>query len=156
MLSAIKTWAMVGFSMLLCVTIWVLGYMVFLDGTVFNPVVTYDTQTFQTNKSIYEPGDMVEARRQFAKHRDIKGKIQWSLVNHRIISYTTKELALPTGVIDAWSLVEKLPEVLESGEYHFEGLLCYQVNPLRVVSYPIRTEPFLVMPKANIIDRKDN
>lgn len=147
MLSEIKTWVLVGTSMLLCVALWVSGYLVFLDGTVFNPVVTYETPEFPVSKSIYAPGEIVEARRQFAKHRNLKGTIKWSLVNHRIIPYTSREIALPVGIIDAWSPVERLPDVLESGEYHFEGLICYQVNPLRVVSYPIKTERFRVMPK---------
>jgi hypothetical protein len=131
---------------LLFVAMMVFGYLAFLDGSVVGPVVTYETQVLPTDAKTYAPGDAVLARVQFLKHRDIVGEMKWNLVNHRVYPYASRVISIPHGVVDAWFPVEHLPTGCAEGEYHFEGIVSYRVNPLRVVSYQLRTDPFLIVP----------
>lgn len=149
-LRAIRDWAIVVSSVVLLTLVFLVGYLMLLDGTVINPVITYETMVFPVDKSIYAPGDMVVARNRFYKSRDLMGTMRWNLVNHKIQEYATKDISLPMGVHDIWFPIEKLPNTScgNGGEYHFEGLVEYQVNPLRTITYKISTEPFRIMPPA--------
>lgn len=148
-LEIIKDWAIAVLSGLLLVSVLVVGYLAFLDGTVVNPVISYKTSVLTTDEAIYSPGDLVMAKVQFFKSRNIVGTMKWNLVNHRVFAYAAKEISLPIGVYDLWNPIERLPTTCAAGEYHFEGIVSYRVNPLRVVTYKLQTEPFRIMPPAN-------
>ena len=106
---------------LLFVVTLVIGYMMFLDGTIVNPVVIYENTTLEVDKGIYAPGEVVMARNQFYKHRNIKGTMKWNLVDHVVTPYVSKEVSLPAGVSDIWFPVERLPDrgCKKGHMYHF-------------------------------------
>ena len=131
------------FSLLLLTVVF--GWLVFIDGTVYRPVVTYDHHVFPVENYFYSPGEIVKARIEAYKSRDLVGEVRWSLVNHRITYFAPRELPLPSGVVDGWFPVEKLPSC-EMGEYHFEGLVSYKVNFLRTVTYKVKTGSFRIIP----------
>lgn len=134
-------------SGILFVTTLVVGFMMFVDGTIWRPVVTYDSTILPVDKGVYSPGELVLAKVEFYKSRDEIGEMKWNLVNHKIIAFSPRKISIPSGVTEKWFPVEKLPQC-EKGEYHFEGLVSYRVNPLRVVTYKLKTQPFLIMPDA--------
>jgi hypothetical protein len=142
----IRDWSLVIACAALLATVLVCGFLMFADGTLWHPIVAYDRMVFPTAKNAYAPGEAVYARVEAYKSRDIIGEIQWSLVNHKITYYTPRPLPLPSGVVDGWFEIEKLPKC-EAGEYHFEGIVTYHVNPLRVVTYKVQTSPFTIMTK---------
>jgi hypothetical protein len=145
-ISKIRDWMLVIASGFLLVSVLVVGYLMFLDGSVIDPVIQYESTMLPVQHSIYSPGDVVVARIQFYKSRDIVGEMKWNLVNHRIYPYSSKQISMPMGVADIDFPVEKLPEGCALGTYHFEGLVSYRVNPLRVVTYRLKTESFQIMP----------
>jgi hypothetical protein len=143
----IEAWGVVVLSGLLFVAMIVMGWMMFVDGTIWRPVITYDNSLLETDKTIYAPGDLVYAKVEFYKSRDLVGEQKWNLVNGRVFAYASRKVSIPSGVTEKWMLIEKLPHC-EKGEYHFEGLSTYQVNPLRSISYKLKTRPFMILPEA--------
>lgn len=144
-LQKLEVWGIVILAGLLFILTMLFGWMLFIDGTIWNPVVTYESKVLETDKSIYAPGDIVYAHIEFFKSRDLVGEQKWNLVNGRILPYATRQVSMPSGVTEKWIMIEKLPQC-ETGEYHFEGLSTYQVNPFRTVSYKLKTKPFRIMP----------
>jgi hypothetical protein len=67
--------------------------------------------------------------------------VQWSLVDGIIRYYAPRNLPLPRGAVDAWAQIEKIPDCA-SGRYHLEGVVTYPVNPIKTVTYRVRTEDF--------------
>jgi hypothetical protein len=148
MLRIVRDWSVVMMAGLLLVAVLACGYLMFLDGTVIDPVIRYESKLLPVQHSIYSPGDVVVARIQFYKGRDVVGEMKWNLVNHRIYPYAPKKISMPMGVADVDFPIEKLPDGCALGTYHFEGLVSYRVNPLRVITYQLKTEPFQIMPPA--------
>jgi hypothetical protein len=143
-----------GLAGLLFVAMLFVGYMMFLDGTAFNPPVIYETLLLQTDRTEYAPGATVSVLLDVYKARDIKGYITWSLVNGRVFPYASRCLPSPSGTYEKWFELknEKLPTAnLEPPDttYHFEALVEYRVNPLRVVTYKLKTTPFKISHKGD-------
>lgn len=133
----------------LLVAMLVLGFLMFVDGTLWNPPVVYETTTFLTDRTEYDPGSIVSVFLDLYKSRDISGKITWSLVNGRVYPYATRPLPSPSGPYEKWFTLkeERLPtsNLGPPGTmYHYEALVEYRVNPLRVVTYKLKTTPFLI------------
>jgi hypothetical protein len=143
----VEAWGVVILAGLLFLAMIVIGWMMFIDGTIWRPVIVYESTLLETDKSIYSPGDLVYARIEFYKSRNLVGEQKWNLVDGRIFPYASRKVSIPSGVTDKWVLIEKLPNC-ETGEYHFEGLSTYQVNPLRSISYKLKTKPFRIMPSG--------
>jgi hypothetical protein len=127
----------------------VVGFMMFVDGTIWNPPVVYDTLILPTDKTEYQPGSIVSVFLDVSKNRNIGGNVTWSLVNGRVFPYSRRSLHSPMGAYEKWYTLinERLPTDnlgLPGSVYHFEALVEYQVNPLRVVTYKLRTTPFTI------------
>lgn len=131
-------------SGVLLVVVLVSGWMLFVDGAFVRIPVVYDRHQFPVNQKVYLPGETVLARVEAYKSLDLVGSVQWSLVDHQIRYYKARNLPLPRGVVDAWFPIETIPECA-SGTYHFEGIVSYRVNPLRVVTYKVRTDDFEII-----------
>lgn len=129
----------------LLVCMMVLGWLLFVDGTLVNPVIVHESEVLETDRGFYKPGDIVYAKMEFYKARNIVGELRWNLVDGRIFPYAPRAIAMPVGIVEKWVPVEKLPGC-ESGEYHFEGIASYRVNPIRVVTVKLRTKPFNILP----------
>jgi hypothetical protein len=141
---------------LLFIATLVFGFLMFVDGTIWNPPVIYDTTTLPTDRTEYMAGGLVSVFLDVSKLRNISGCITWSLVNGRVYPYAKRALPSPYGTYEKWFELsnERLPtDNLGPPDtlYHFEALVEYKVNPLRTVTYKLRTTPFKIThPKENI------
>jgi len=140
---------MIIMAWLLFVIILVVGYMTCLDGTWINPPVVYDSLYLATDKTEYEAGDVVSVFIDVYKGRNIEGSITWSLVNGRVFPYAKRRLGWPSGVYEKWVALSN--EVLPTSNlgptgamYHFEALVEYRVNLLRIVTYKLQTTSFKI------------
>lgn len=139
---------------LLFIATMVLGWMLVIDGTYYNPPVVYESTYLNTDKTEYSPGDVVSVFMDLYKGRNIEGCVTWSLVNGRVFPYAKRKLGSPAGVYEKWYALEseKLPTAnLGSSEsmYHFEALVEYQVNRLKTVTYKLKTSSFKIVPKVS-------
>jgi hypothetical protein len=136
--------------LLFCVLFY--GYKRFLDGTVINPVMMYDTRSLRADKEVYRPGEVVSVFLDLAKLRDVPGRITWSLVDGRVFPYATRELRYPVGSYEKWVALDKerLPtsNLVPDGAYHFEAVVEKDVNPFRTVYYRLVTDSFKISCKA--------
>jgi hypothetical protein len=136
--------------MILFVTL-VGGWMVYIDGTIVNPPMLYDSTLLRTDRVEYAPGDVVSVYLDVSKLRDVPGRITWQLVNGRVFPYATRELRYPVGAYEKWYALEseRLPtaNLTEGDAYHYEALVEKDVNPLRTVTYKLRTVDFRIRSK---------
>lgn len=135
-------------SGMLFLLILVFGYLKVLDGTYVNPPMVYDGGMLKTDRDVYAPGDVVSVFIDCAKLRAVPGRITWQLVNGRIFPYATRDLSYAVGSYEKWVTLDKerLPtaNLIEDGEYHYEAVVEKQVNPLRTVTYVLRTVDFRI------------
>ena len=135
---------------LLFIAMLVFGFLMFVDGTLYNPPVVYDSLILPTDRTEYAAGGTVTVFLDVYKSRDIEGCITWSLVNGRVFPYAKRKLPSPSGVYEKWFPLtyERLPTDNlgpPDSMYHFEALVEYRVNPLRVVAYKLKSTPFKII-----------
>jgi len=152
MLEKVKTTGVVILAGLLFIATVVFGFLMVVDGEYWNPPVVYETKYLNTDKTEYAPGDVVSVFLDVYKGRNIEGCVTWSLVNGRVFPYAKRKLGSPEGTYEKWYALtnEKLPtaNLTDGGQYHFEALVEYRVNPLRTVTYKLKTTPFRIIQPA--------
>lgn len=123
----------------------VFSYFAFIDGSFIRPVIKISE--LQTTKDTYEPGDYVYVRTSYCKYRNIPALVEWILINSQLHFYTPEvRNIVEIGCKEKILLpVEKLPNMIEPGKYHFAGNLTYPVNPIRKIVIPLRTNDFEVL-----------
>jgi hypothetical protein len=134
---------------LLIVLIIVLGWLQFIDGSLYKPVLEMEGPMLQTSSCYYSPGDMVWVKLKAKKNRNIIGRVKWNLVDNRLFHYTAREVTLPIGNYNIWIEVERLPKHMpnrtEDEEWSFKGSVEYRINPIKTVSYPLETTVFKIV-----------
>lgn len=137
----------------ICFLIIALGIVDFVyqywDGIYFNqPISIENNGELKTVKSIYHPGDTVEAMSNFCKNRNSSGVFQWQLVNEKtnqLSFYQPQTSSLTKGCYkDVVSVVGTLSLRALPGTYHFNGTIVYKINELTTVVVPLSTNSFKV------------
>lgn len=144
----IRDWFIIAASAAILITTMVLGYMMFLDGTWPVNAVKWETVIMETDKKQYHPGDLVMMHKRQYKTRDVQGTIRWSLINHRSYEFAERSVGTDVGVVNQWVPIETIPNPWPHGygEHKFIGLGTYRINPFRIITYRIETEPFDIIP----------
>ena len=154
-MTTVKDWIMHWALIIFCSGL-VIGSMVPLASTVqewWKPVIDTlgsNMENMDVDKpppKYYRCGERVDGFFRFQKQRHLVGQIKWQLVkgaDERIFLYPFRTVAAQSGIINHWAPIEKLPDVCEPGQYHFEGLLTYPLGFGRQASYPLRTVCFEV------------
>jgi hypothetical protein len=143
----VEAWGITVIAGVVVLAFAVSGYLMFLDGTWPFPIVTYDTETFITNQYRYKPGDMVYARIQATKTRDLVGTVHWSLVDsdQPPVQFSARPLSLGKGKWDVLRPIETIPKNTQTGiVYRMKGIVTYRINEFRTISYSVMTSDFLV------------
>jgi len=138
-------------------------WLEFIDGSLMNvPVVFYDPHvltfpipehtdrlstgvTHLTTKSSWQPGEMVTAYVDVTKLRSEPGKLQWQLMDQRFYPYVGRDGVLPVGHHHQVVNIEKIPLHVPPGQYHFSGTVSYEINFMKTIYIPIRTNCFQVV-----------
>jgi len=153
----IYEWAVVAAS--ICIAAITIGGVWFLhvDGSIVAPpVVFYRDKDFTepvmkggvthyTTKHKYFPGEMVYAEVHVDKRRDMPGNIQWQLMDQRFYPYVARHGQVPVGQHNMTVHVEKIPLHVPPGTYHFVGNVKHEVNVIRDIYTPTKTNCFEVV-----------
>jgi hypothetical protein len=136
-------------TVMLIVFILVLGHMQFIDGTFYKPVLEDPPELLQTSRCYYRPGEMVWAKLDIKKNRDVLGRVKWNLIDNRLFQFNSRVVSLPAGDYDVWIEVERIPRHLpnrsENEKWFFKGSVEYEINPIKSVVYPLRTTEFEIV-----------
>jgi hypothetical protein len=138
-------------------------WLQFLDGQVINvPVIFNEPHRFDlpigehpdrpareithlTVKSSYKNGEMVTAYVDLTKLNNEPGLLQWQLMDQRFYPYVSRRGVLPKGHLHQVVSIEKIPAHVPPGQYHFSGTVTYEINFLKNIHIPIRTNCFQVV-----------
>jgi hypothetical protein len=133
------------------------AWLYIIDGTLYEPPLELQLGLIQTDKEVYHPGEMVKGRFLFHKNGHTDGIIKWSLNNSHTLVYSERILSFPAGIYDKILDIEFLPNLCAfvNGSFYFSGVITYQINPLKNVSYEVRTTPFKVMPWPTKIQKNN-
>jgi hypothetical protein len=99
----------------------------------------------------YRCGEMVVGQFIFQKQRAVAGSIKWELVESpintksKVILYPARVAACPTGFINHFANIERLPEICSPGWYQFRGTISYPLL-FGTATYQLKTVPFEVVP----------
>lgn len=124
-----------------------MGYWYFIDGALRPPLEFYvDTQNFETDRTVYNPGDTVSVYTNFCKLREGSGTIAWTLVDTVKFFYPEKTANTKPGCYEGWVYIATLPKIGVDGVYHLESNNTVKINPLTSVQYTLKTENFIIEP----------
>jgi hypothetical protein len=96
------------------------------------------------NTAPIHPGDIVTYRERVWKYKEYPVTINKQLINSYVYHYTPVDGYLPTGFSDKLVPMQ-LPLYIEPGLYFFRIVYTYKINPLKVVTYIMTTEEFMVV-----------
>jgi hypothetical protein len=118
------------------------AYWLFCDGDV---LVIDDNMAIATDKEVYRAGDKLVYTFSYCKNKDIPAVINRKLVDGFIINYiSVYSDTLPgCGVFSDDSL--RIPDFVGPGVYYVAGVITYELNPLRKVTYHWRTKDFTII-----------
>ena len=133
-----------------------LYYWYFVDGVYVNKVITYrngvDPQNFQTVKSEYKRGEMVQYYTSFCKNRRATASVRWTLANHFLTFYndsSMKELPLECFPSNDGEFIvanaEIIPSDAELGDHYFTGVITRTTPDGRHFREDIKTVHFQIV-----------
>lgn len=122
-------------------------YLIYLssDGSLYNKPIVFNSETLQTTRTTYRPGEMVYAIVDFCKYRDIPAAIQWELIDTIIRFYPEETRSSPVGCFKKEMEIAKIPADVSPAPYYFVGLVRYKINRLSEVSYRLKSNTFEVV-----------
>lgn len=141
--------AFMGLSILTMVGIVYLLWAIFIDGIVVRkPITIYDQKEgvqIQTDKFIYNQGEMVYGLIKYCKNRNIEVQFQWSLVDSYLKFFPKKRAQAAIGCHEVLTQIEQIPyDQYPDTDLYFETVLIYEINGLNTVYVPLRTNTFKV------------
>jgi hypothetical protein len=120
---------------------------------VVNPPVSYWTGSFASVKPEYYPGEDVVLRVVATKYRLLPGSVAWRLTSDDTGEVFTYAARPPTvkgiGYVDENVHILTLPTRIDPGRYHLEGMITFELNTNKMVSYPLHSDSFTVLPSPN-------
>lgn len=133
-----------GIALIVAASIFTL-YQTF-DGVLYGRPIEPTEIIIQTTATEYRVGDIVEAEISFCKNRDIKGTVQWQLIDTYLKWYPPRTTALPVGCYNKHIMpIEKIPADTLPAVYRFEGLVEYRINAINTVAVTIRSNDFRIV-----------
>lgn len=117
------------------------------EGTLFHRVLNVDAIEFQTTKTEYTNEETVEGKFSLCKYRDIPPIVQWSLIDTYLRTYpariasSNRVQCFDNTITD----IEMISPTLPAGDYYFSGTLVYQINPIKKIVVPMKTNKFQVV-----------
>lgn len=139
-------WARLCAVMLLadcCFLVWAIN----IDGSWPRPFIEYWPGCFTSHKDSYRPGEPIKLRIVATKQSDLAGDVSWSLVNRdtgEVTYFATRQTTLGPGLNDTLVRVGVIPTRIDPGHYRLDGLVTYNVNPLRMITYRMQSNLFAI------------
>ena len=85
------------------------GWLIFIDGTYYQPPIDFESRILQTTKEVYIPGEMVQVRFRYLKNRSVLENVVWSLKSDILVDFSPKVIGLPEGKQDFVMDIFKIP-----------------------------------------------
>lgn len=120
---------------------------VVIDGTLIGKPVEYWPGCFTSIRTSYTPGDSIRLMISASKYKSLRGEVTWNLMNletHELFKFAARETTLGTGTHTYNIPVAVVPARATPGKYQMIGMVTYQVNPLKVVTYQLQSDNFTV------------
>jgi hypothetical protein len=128
----------------------IVGYVTFcitIDGVYVNQPAIYWEGSFSIPDNKIFPGDALLARIVVTKIGTVHGDAAWSLVNvdtREVITFYPRSTILGSGFHDSNVRIATIPLTATPGKYFARGIISYQVNPLKIISFQATSEEFIV------------
>lgn len=118
-----------------------------LDAIIFPPVTTFtDQMNLKTDKTTYNPGDIVSIQNSLCKNRNYTAKTTWRLLNGTVITFPDQgsRISKVECVKDRWFVIGQIPLYATKGIHHLEATTEIQINPQKKVYLNFRSRDFEV------------
>lgn len=125
-----------------------------IDGIYTNPPLTFkhDPLNIQTEKDVYNVGEVIRIKVNFCKRREGLGETRWSLIDGKILYIPTSgPRELPIGCYPKqgdYTLVDAVTIPLDYSllghKVHFEGVGTIYLSGGREVRYTYKTTEFII------------
>lgn len=118
-----------------------------IDGSWPNPFIQYWEGCFTSVQTSYKPGDPVRLRVVATKRSQIAGDVSWSMVNQHtgeVTYFEPRQTVLDAGFNDTIVRIGVVPSKIEPGPYRLNGLVSYNVNPFRNITYLLQSDQFTI------------
>lgn len=123
----------------------ILYFFRYIDGVYYNPPLTFDSSLVTPDKTEYKPGDMIYVNWRYCKHRPLTAKMNVTLSDDIIITLPEFTRNAPLGCFEKSVLVVKIPDVVHTGIFTIEGVITYEVNPMKTVVYNLKSTQFKIV-----------
>lgn len=123
----------------------ILYFYRYIDGVYYNPPLTFNTSTVVPDKTEYRAGDTIYVDWKYCKHRPLTARMNVTLSNDIIITLPEFTRNAPLGCFEKSVLVIKIPEAVHAGMFTIEGVIKYQVNPMKTVVYNLKSTQFKII-----------
>lgn len=140
--------------MMMMTILTILGILYLLWATIVDgrmvrkPIIVYEHPNgvqMQTDKLVYEQGEMVKGLIKYCKNRHIEVEFQWSLIDTYLKLFPKKKANVAVGCHELTTDVEVIPfDQYPDTDLYFETVLTYKINEFNTVSVPLRTNTFRV------------
>jgi hypothetical protein len=131
--------------------VWVV-YTTEIEERIYPPIVYWEG-CFTSVKSEYHPGEDIVLRVIATKYRILPGSVTWRLVNEDTREVFTFAAGPPTikhvGYVDDNVHILTIPSRIDPGRYYLEGMVTFDLNVNKTVSYPLRSNLFTILPSEN-------
>ena len=166
-LTKVYEWSVVSLALMVLLLTTGAAWFEFIDGQLIRvPVIFNEPHKFDypvsahidtpsrdithlTTKTSYQPGEMVTAYVDISKYRKEPGKLQWQLMDQRFYPYVARNGVIPVGHHHMLVNIEKIPLHVPPGQYHFSGTVSYEINFMKNIHIPLRTNCFQVVEGKN-------
>lgn len=119
------------------------GYLIFLDGTVFNRPI--NIQSLYTVEPTYKVGTIVYAYLNYCKKGYESSDAKWTMIDGYIRYFPSQPFdPLDSGCHSTMIPLEQIPDDTFPDTYHFSGEISFQVNPLRTITLTVTSNSFKV------------
>lgn len=122
-------------------------YSTNIDGSWPKPFIQYWDGCFSSIEARYKPGDPVRLRIVATKQNHLAGDVSWSMVNQQtreVTYFATRQTVLDAGFNDTIVRIGVVPAKIEPGLYSLKGLVSYNVNPFRTITYRLQSDQFTI------------
>jgi len=119
-------------------------YLYFIDGSLVNVPLKYDSSILKVEKPVYKSGDQVYAYWKFTKGNNATATINANIIDGVVWYLPEVKGVREKGDYDKLDVVANIPSSIPDGTYHIELNVEYQVNPIKTVKYHFKTNDFLI------------
>jgi len=121
-----------------------LGYILYLLYFPFKPM-EYKYTTLPILKKQVKRGEAIQFTMDYCRNTDIPTTVYRQFVNDVLVYLPTVESRGAKGCRQILVNTVIAPEALPSGKAHYEFSVHVKVNPLRTITYELRTEDFEII-----------